>query len=30
LWEACLDGGMREPEKAAGALDVLSLLFEGE
>jgi hypothetical protein len=30
LWEACLDNGMREPEKAAGALDVLSLLFDGE
>jgi hypothetical protein len=30
LWEACLDGGMREPEKAAAALDVLSLLFDGE
>jgi hypothetical protein len=30
LWEACLDGGMREPEKATGALDVMSLLFEGE
>ncbi len=30
LWEACLDDGVREPEKAAGALDVLSLLFEGD
>ncbi|MCC7084316.1 MAG: hypothetical protein IT427_04835 [Pirellulales bacterium] len=30
LWETCLDSGMREPEKAAGALDVLSLLFAGE
>jgi hypothetical protein len=30
LWEACLDGGMREPEKAAGALDILSILFDGE
>lgn len=30
LWEACLDTGLREPAKAAGSLDILSLLFESE
>lgn len=30
LWEACLDNGVREPGKAAGAIDVLTLLFGSE
>jgi len=30
LWEACLDSGMREPQQAMRALDVLTALFDGD